>query len=509
MQKWLERSRQKFPFPLILTVIFALVCGLGLWRHELWRDELQIWMLVRDSDSLIQLFQHLRYETGHPFLWYLCLYGVSRLTRDPLAMQGVHWAIATAAVYLVARYAPFSRCQKSLFAFGYFSLFEFGLISRNYGLGMLLLFGVCVLFPARRQRYWPIAILLFLASNTNLYSMLCAGAIAAMLLLEWLGPPRSPGQWHQRRWDLLGSGAIVVAGLVLCGLQFISPPDAGIATDGVKPVDLKRVVSALALIWKSYAPLPPPTLHFWNQNIVREGDAALLSILLLVGAIAIFIRKPLILLLYGSGTGAIVLMALLKHGGGARHWGFAFVLFIVCLWLAADIPDATYRLPRCWRWLHQQLSQQHTIFFTVLLCLQLVAGLFAYGMDWVLPFSQAQATSQFIQRQNLTSLALIGDRDWATLTVSGFLDQPLFYPASDRVGTFLIWNDQRRDRPWPEVLQRSQQYLASQSQSGFWILNYALTPAELALLPQAGQPTGQFTGAIVADENYYLYPSQP
>jgi hypothetical protein len=505
----MERLRLQQKFPILLTLLFALICGLGMARHEMWRDELQIWMLVRDSGSLLDLFQNLRYETGHPFLWYLCLYGVSRLTRQPIAMQGVHLAIATAAVYLLARYSPFTRWQQGLFAFGYFSLFEFGIISRNYGLGMLLLFGVCVLFPQRHQRYWPIALLLFLACNTNFYAMLCAVAIAAMLILERVLPSYQGWKAPLRQWDAGLSLGIVALGLVLCGLQLITPADAGIETSGVKPLSLNRVVSAIALIWKSYAPLPVPSLHFWNKNLVREGDAAFLSVLLVIGAIAVFIRKPLILFLYSSGTGAIVLMSLLKHGGGLRHWGFAFVLFVVCLWLATDLPDAAYRPPRFWLRLHHWLTQKQNSFFTVILSLQLLAGGFAYGMDWVFPFSQAQATSQFIQQQPMTELALIGDRDWAALTVSGFLDQPLFYPASDREGTFLIWNDQRRDRALPEVIERSQQHLITQQQTGLLILNNALTAPELALFPQTPQIIGQFTGAIVSDENYHLYKIRP
>lgn len=500
---------QKLGFPTAIALLFALVCGLGMGQHELWRDEMQIWMLVRDSRSLLELFQNLRYETGHPFLWYLSLYGFSRLTRSPLAMQGLHLVIATAAVYLLAGFSPFSRLQKGLFAFGYFSLYEFGIISRNYGLGMLLLFGVCTLFPQRHRRYWPIAVLLFLACNTNLYSMLCAVAIAGMMILEFWHQPRKQWRLPERRWDLGVSVAIVAAGIGLCYLQMLPPADAGIATGGIQAFDLTRLSSSIALIWKSYAPLPVPSLHFWNTNIVREGDAALLSILLVIGAIAVFIRKPLILFLYGSGTGFIVMMSFLKHSGGLRHWGFAFVLFVVCLWLAADLPDASYRPPTLWLRLHTWLQQQQCIFFTGILLLQVTAGVFAYGMDWVLPFSQAQATSQFIQQQPEPRKQLAGDRDWAALTVSGFLDQPMYYPASDRQGTFIIWNNQRRDRTLPEVIQRLQQQLTTTQQPAILVLNYPLSPADVALFQHPPISLGQFSEAIVADENYYLFQMQP
>ena len=54
-------------------------------------------------------------------------------------MQVVHLLIATASVTLVALRAPFTWLQKALLAAGYFTVFEYGVISRNYALGVLLL----------------------------------------------------------------------------------------------------------------------------------------------------------------------------------------------------------------------------------------------------------------------------------------------------------------------------------------------------------------------------------
>lgn len=489
-----------------LAIAFGLISAAGMGRHEMWRDEIQSWMLARDSTSWFNLFENVRYETGHPGLWYYCLFGFSRLTRNPLTMPGFHLAIATASVYLVARCAPFSRFQKVLFAFGYFSLYEYGIVSRNYGLGMLLLFGVCALFRARHQRYLPLAGLLFLACNANFYSMLCAAAIAALLLLELL---QQPEKLAERRWDVGVSAAIVIAGLLLFYLQIKQPTDAGIIATGVKPLSLKAFVSAVALLWKSYAPIPWLTLNFWNTNLVREGDAALLSVLLFVGAIAVLIRKPLILFLYLSGTLTIILFALVKHGGGVRHWGYAFVLLVICLWLAPEFPNSTWRSPAPLLRLHHWLTQRHCIFFTVLLVLQVMAGWFAYSMDWVFPFSQGKATAQLIQQNSLNQYLLVGDRDWAAVPVSGYLDQAVYYPASDRVGTFLIFNNQRDDRPIPEVIRRINQHLTTNPQTAILVFNYELSSADLALFQRLPSPIGQFTGAIVTDENYFLYQMQP
>lgn len=63
-----------------LTLCFL---GLGLvlmLRHEMWRDELQSWMIGRDSSSLGSLVEAVRYER-HPVVWYFLLFVLSRFTR--------------------------------------------------------------------------------------------------------------------------------------------------------------------------------------------------------------------------------------------------------------------------------------------------------------------------------------------------------------------------------------------------------------------------------------------
>ena len=95
-----------------------------LLRHEMWQDEWQAWLLAKESASLPELFRNLRYE-GHPGLWHLGLYLVSRVTFNPLGMQLLHLLVATTAVYLFLKYSPFSRPQKILFILGYFPFYEY------------------------------------------------------------------------------------------------------------------------------------------------------------------------------------------------------------------------------------------------------------------------------------------------------------------------------------------------------------------------------------------------
>ena len=48
-----------------LTAAYALLLAFTLFHHELWRDELQAWMLARDSSGPLDLFRNAEYE-GSP-----------------------------------------------------------------------------------------------------------------------------------------------------------------------------------------------------------------------------------------------------------------------------------------------------------------------------------------------------------------------------------------------------------------------------------------------------------
>src|SRR5690349_8080021 len=75
--------------PLALTLVmlaFGTLSLQGVYHHEIWLDEAHHWLLARDSDSFSNLVYHARYD-GHPLLWNLILFALTRFTYDPFWMQ--------------------------------------------------------------------------------------------------------------------------------------------------------------------------------------------------------------------------------------------------------------------------------------------------------------------------------------------------------------------------------------------------------------------------------------
>lgn len=463
------------------------------------------WMMARDHATLGSLIQTLRFEYMHPWLWGILLFGLSRLTRDPLAMQLLHILIATGAVLLLVQYSPFTRLQKTLLAFGYFLVFEYSLISRNYGLGVLLIFLFCVLFSTRKRSYLPLATLLAVLTNVNFYSRMTAIALLALLILEYVLAIRSGKPTLNRRWDIAGSLLIVAGGLLLSAVQNIPPPaQAGSLSVLSQGVKLNQVVSAIANLWRAYFPMPGLALRFWNSNIIDDGSAAALSWIPLGFSIALFYRRPLILFLYLFNLTEILLFHSLWTGL-MRHLGHIFILFIACLWLSHEIAPSGSERPSRYSVL-RFFDRYRTQFVTVVLVVQVVAGVYAYTMDLFHPFSEAKAVAQYLRRQQLDQSLIAGGIDVFTQSVSGHLDQSIFYPERDRMGTY-ISSDNSSQRLSP------QQYLERVArqpgvEKAVLVLNFPIKEALPALPGWNVQELARFNRGIVKVENFYLYQLQ-
>ena len=97
--------------------VFAALLVLGMLFHEMWRDEIQAWLIVRDSHSVADLFRNLRYE-GHPALWYVLLAPFSLFSTQPEWMQVLQGAVALSSVWLILwRMRAASACWRTCTSF--------------------------------------------------------------------------------------------------------------------------------------------------------------------------------------------------------------------------------------------------------------------------------------------------------------------------------------------------------------------------------------------------------
>jgi hypothetical protein len=200
--------------PDLLFVLLAVYNAIRLFRHAMWRDELQAFMVAAASNTPLDLFAKLKYE-GHPGLWHLLLWVVTRFTADPVAMQVLHLVIALGVWVLVWRLSPFRPVGKLLLLLSYYLFWEYFVVSRGYALGVLLGFGFAAL-QARRpeQRFWP-WVLLGLLANTTVFGTIWSFGLGLFYALR-----------NRQEWRLMLPGVALYAALAaLAVVTMVPAPD--------------------------------------------------------------------------------------------------------------------------------------------------------------------------------------------------------------------------------------------------------------------------------------------
>ena len=145
-------------------------------HHEPWRDETHAFLLARGPATIAQLLTDIYNGEVTPPLWHLLLRAVASLTNHFLVVSLLHWAITIAAIALFVWHAPFRWIDKLLFSLGYFMLFEYAVIARNYGIAVLLLFAVISIYrPYRDTRLFECLLLAALAQTSIFGTVLAAG----------------------------------------------------------------------------------------------------------------------------------------------------------------------------------------------------------------------------------------------------------------------------------------------------------------------------------------------
>lgn len=486
-----------------VSCIFFVLQLIMVQNHEMWRDELQAWLIARDSVSIIDLFKNMRYE-GHPALWHLLLLPITRLFNEPEAMQIAHLIIATGSIYLVVRYSPFSLLNKMLLCMSYFLFYEYSQISRNYALGVFLSFLFCSIFPLRERYIIQLSIILFLLAQTSVFGTILAVAFALALITEKLSCLPNRKRHSFLSASELVAAVIFVAGIMLAVIQLKPPVDSGFAVGWFLGFDLERMRIPVRALIGSYLPIPILDINYWNslallqiQPIPKFGFAIVLTtVIAVVWFAAFFLNRPSAFLTYSLILGACLLFYYVKYPGSLRHHGFLFIGLIVSFWIS----------PYCSSWSRnfelrlKSMQRITSTFFLLILVCQAVAGISAAILDYRFTFSQAKNAAEVISYNAGPNDLLVGTVDYAASAIAGYLDRKIYYAKADRMGTFIRW-DNKRDAGRENTMPTINKYLDSGNKV-FIIANRELNvrgPNIVVSLLLSSDV------AVVGDERFFIY----
>jgi hypothetical protein len=371
-----------------VTFVFAGLSLIGILHHEIWLDEAQHFLIARDSAGLMEMLRACRNE-GHPLLWNILLFLITRFTSDPFYMQLVHILIGS-AVAMAVLYSEGRTAEKILIIFGYFFFYEYNLISRNYGISALLMLLPVWFYTRGHLTPMKLAVLLFLLAQAHLFSLLFSVAFVISLLL-------TDKHFFAKcnRYQVLIVGLIILAGWVISILSILPPWQYGVAFLRYDPSGFlsgERIMKALSVCLKGIIYMPDyfASGHqfintFFLTTLGLKGWVAFsLSLAAIVLPAWILKKSRMALFLYFICLALFLpVYFLLPLVYGIRYFGFLWLLFVCCFFIARP-----------------KLSKPALVLSYILFVLQFANGIFAFGMDLRYPFSEGKQVSRFLEKVN-------------------------------------------------------------------------------------------------------------
>lgn len=486
---------------LAVVLPFLVLFWVNLAHHTMFFDEVNAWGISVASPTLSKLFYYVHFE-GHPWLWYFILWFPSRLTHDPVAMKWVEAAFGTAILLIIGLFAPFSLKQRALILGSYFLVWEYTVMCRMYSVMLLLV----LLYVVRRVRnpsgVLGNCILLGLAGNTDMTGALLSSALLVEYAYSsYFGVLAAQRKAVVKRWI---PGLVAYAALIALSVATLWPSKQiswqssghlGSQAFNRHHIDYS-FGNIVAAPWWPISPKFPH--HFWETSVRDARWLYVLIPIVLFGFWKTFRRDRNLLLLMGTTLALGFLFADVVYEGRPRHWGIAFISFVVGLWLQRTAASAEGGRSSPWSaWTY------------LLLGLSAASGAFAIVGSWIHPFSQARAAAMWVRSSQPADVAITGAPDVSFASLAEEMQRPVFFLECQCFDTFKLFSRDREDFAWTEIPARLNRAMDTLGRNEMlFSLMESFKPEDIEGLRAAGltaEPVKTFDGADMKSENYYFY----
>lgn len=211
----------------VILAVYSVLTFLGAINHELWLDEAQAWVILRDV-PLAELPHVLNIE-GHPPLWYAILYPFVKLGFPTEYVSLISWFFMAlgAAVLLFKVKLPLLLKAAILASSGFIYLNS--VMLRVYCLIPPLLFLILWIYPKRREHAVLYGLLIALLANTHVFICGIVGVLGIYMIYELFAEWKSAAK-KENISKLIGL-AIAGAGVLILVLPLLGSIQANGATN--------------------------------------------------------------------------------------------------------------------------------------------------------------------------------------------------------------------------------------------------------------------------------------
>jgi uncharacterized protein YhhL (DUF1145 family) len=424
---------------LSLLAFVAMTTALAF-NHVMWRDEVRALSVAINSASWGDLVRNLHNE-GHPIVWYAVLRAGYALTHSVLVMPVLSLAFAAGAAYLILRFAPFPTWTRLLIVFGAFLGYQFSVITRNYGIAILLMIVACILFPKRRERPLALGLTLAVMANTSMHAAIGSLVIAFVWSMDVFNPLNRPARL---RLPAILALVVVVAGVIVAVLSARPSPDMAFAPD-LSTLDLGALLRKVlmdpgsSLAGPGYANIAAAGDLPWTQLGIDRGAASRIIVNVALLSIAWSLRKNracLIGMLLAVLGFSILFRA--AYSPSLRHEGVLFFLLVSLCWIACVEPGEEAAPGR---------QRRIALGMLPLLVTQSLALPVLVRRQIIYPESSSKLFAQLIQRTPRYQDAIImSDPDYVAETMPYYVPNRVFMPRQREFHYRVYFDEVRRQQ---------------------------------------------------------------
>ncbi|MCG6553155.1 MAG: hypothetical protein L7F77_12600 [Candidatus Magnetominusculus sp. LBB02] len=456
------------------------------------------------------------------------------ITDNIVSIKMVHLIIATAAAFIFLKYSPFSKWQRILFIFGYFTSFEYAVISQSYSIGIVMIFVVSGMIRPKQERrnYILIAAALTLMCQGTAYSCVIAIAFALTFGFEFLvltKDKRTKSDWL----IFIISAVIFIFGLALTIVQLIPPSDI-LTTLEYKRIfanifyAIARILTVIGNFTDAFLPIPVISRHFWLTNAVTHiiehvsnssfivlHIRVAISLCFMFAVFFMILRTPVAVFFFIIGSIGLVFFNFFIYAPYIRQFGHIFIVVICSLWLSYFYKPYVFKSDIL-NIVCAFFENKKGMFLSFLIAIQLIAALAAITLHAKYQFSSSNETAEYIKTKHLDDLPIAADVDCATAAISVYLGKGFYYPNSGRSSIYAVDNNKlliqdlmrelpgsRYDADKALILKEARKYMLLKQTSILLVLNYDLPDY---MIKQNGLThIKSFMNSVVETEQYRLF----
>ena len=432
-----------------------------IFYHKMWRDELQAWLISKESNSLQDFIANSRFEGRFP-LYHFLISPISHITDNPEWLKLFTFIIVIGISYLIIYKIEIDFLVKILILTGFLFTAGYSSISRDYIVIVFLSVILVTRYFYKRYSFLDTFLLSVLAL-TNIFGLI--------LTIFWIILRNSEMMKKSIRHVFLLFVTILTS-------AFFILPESENTFQLTKILTIFQLPNKVILI--IFDTLTFRASYFTETNWIYT-PTVLWTIVFIV-LLALSDKK--LLLAFSVSSSLLIGVYLFTPGNFWWHKGMLTItILITSLVLFLKTQNKSVHLATKF------------VVYSFLVCQ--VGANFSSQVNGMFSrdYSNARDAAYFLKQECNSQCDYIANAEYAATPISAYLGGQEFYAFDkQRFSNFTVWDAQVKDWDWNQAAE-----ISKYMKNPIFVLNQDISPPENFELVKA------FEGAVWEDEDYFIY----